>query len=50
MEDYNKIYPQLPEEGESFRLQSVSKYFSELEAGLSLRKRPSKNIRSYSKP
>lgn len=31
MEEYHKLYPQLSEGGETFRLQTVSKYFSDLE-------------------
>lgn len=34
MEDYNRIYPQLPEQGENFRLKSVSDFLSEMESEL----------------
>jgi len=37
MEEYHKLYPQLSEGGETFRLQTVSKYFSDLEAELKSR-------------
>ena len=37
MEECHRLYPQLSEGGETFRLQTVSKYFSDLEAELKSR-------------